>query len=371
MTINKGLFLSLSVLHIAQLQASIKMASHNRCSNCKKVHTGPSCWNTDEDDEIDSGLLKAMAKMAPRPAPEAFDEEKKIRPSSRALPPSPTAFKAEELFPSCGAVAEAEAPPLRHRKEAPPEIERSSIIAAFSGAKAYLQQTLNADNGRESLLHNSNPRERRQNEDFEKDAQLARERTKQSHHYDVQFKEARMPSSSSTKDSLSRLRVSGCQAHQNNDSPRHQLRNNKDEDDSRATQEFINMQREKRTNKAKAEEDAQLARDALKQYYHHDRQVEEDSIEASLLVPHYEDPPGDLEHPIYKFVLDRPRLPSEFFFPLSVIPENEEGARRRTHFEYTLNRLEGRIEDDAVEPDGWKRRFLKENPHAMHLAWKG
>lgn len=113
------------------------------------------------------------------------------------------------------------------------------------------------------------------------------------------------------------------------------------------------------------------ARAVMKEYYHHDRQVEEGTIARSEVIFVDSNPPGDLDHPSYKNVLYYPVLSHKYFFrSKTIISATVEGERRQTHWECALNRLEGRIPDEDVEGD-WKRAFLEDNPWCRPQTFMG
>lgn len=136
------------------------------CSVCKKVHIGANCWSTDSDEEIDSGLLKAMRKLVPKEFTETVDEPQVSQRQSRAQ--SVSSIESWERGDSSSLYEEPVSTPLTDRQATTPllnqrqESKASFIDAVGSDANAYRQQSLTADDVRSHGRIASGTQERRQ-----------------------------------------------------------------------------------------------------------------------------------------------------------------------------------------------------------------
>lgn len=469
------------------------MQSRNTCNVCKKIHTGPNCWNTESDEEIDSGLLRAMERLLPKPTLEILQEIQQVpsRPSRALSIASTDSWEKEETSPSPEHVPIPEVLASSRQQYAttlvPNQVMEDNHPAGntvISNVKTYLHQTLNTDIERATRRHDSGLHNRQRSDGSE--ILHPQETVRFRDRYDVRVRESRVPKDSfkpaplkfserklkqqpdgqprkseeyelglqaatehgdlqdylqrgeegyrsqtaSERDDMTRYQRRGQEyedmlyaAHQQGDAQRHQRTNGDDDYASRATHERSDMQgyegrsRREEGYSTRQDHDKQLqqgsiklpthekvqtsvgeeerytsqhplhyhqqqqiktpspktlALDALKKYYHHDRQKEETTIP-----PHPKnsptqnnDPPGDLTHPSYRFVLDRPMLPITHFLPKGAVPNNFEGAKRQTFWECALNRLEGRIGDEEIWDEEWKGRFLKENPVLLQFVYQ-
>jgi hypothetical protein len=147
------------------------------CSICERVYTGSNSWNTDSDDEIESGLFQAMANFVPKSSPEV-EVPTDSQPSSPVRPPSTDSWEQEPFVYE--SVVGAHTPPLELRHETEvvarqeTETRQISINAVASREKACLQQNLSHGTGQESPRHHYHPHEQRQSDHPKIGSQLSR-----------------------------------------------------------------------------------------------------------------------------------------------------------------------------------------------------
>ncbi|QDS70327.1 hypothetical protein FKW77_008587 [Venturia effusa] len=121
------------------------------CCVCKKVHKGIHCWSDDSDEDIDSGLLKAMATLVPKKGPGIVDKQEVPHRVSRAQ--SILSMESWERGDSSSLLHVGVPTPSVHQTATAPlsntrqENESTLINNSVPDANTHIQQTPKANRG--------------------------------------------------------------------------------------------------------------------------------------------------------------------------------------------------------------------------------
>lgn len=143
-----------------------------------------------------------------------------LLPSSPMRPPSTDSWEQEPFI--YDSVVGAHTPPLEHRQETPPALRRNTgtkkppIGTVASGAKAYLQQSLNHGADQDSPLNDYDLHEQRQSDNSATESRLSHSPLPFWRHLRRPRSQSRLSRSSSRANSLvpAPLRTSARRAHQ-------------------------------------------------------------------------------------------------------------------------------------------------------------